>query len=214
MSETCEQCFSLKPEQFAAQKKHIGVVGKKITKAVLKSAIASLAITVQSALANPLAGTLFDTTGTEIGVDPLLLYSVALAESANGPGHGSVSPWPWTVRALDQAIYASSKEEAKVQLERLLNESPSVDVGMMQVNTRWNGHRVSHPSELLEPAKALEIGGEILLEAINSAPGDLELGIGRYHTWADEAVARNYGQRILAIYRNIKAAFGDDGGRP
>ncbi|AIJ10630.1 transglycosylase SLT domain protein (plasmid) [Edwardsiella anguillarum ET080813] len=44
----------------------------------------------------------------------------------------------------------------------------------------------------------------MLSEAIKSSPSDLELGIGRYHSWNDEARARNYGSRILAIYRNLR----------
>lgn len=42
----------------------------------------------------------------------------------------------------------------------------------------------------------------ILAEAIKSSPNDLELGIGRYHSWNEER-ARWYGQRVLSIYRNI-----------
>ncbi|MEG6623896.1 hypothetical protein V2B08_31720, partial [Pseudomonas aeruginosa] len=38
----------------------------------------------------------------------------------------------------------------------------------------------------------------------NSAPNDLELGVGRYHAWEDEIRARNYGSRVLAIYRNLR----------
>ncbi|MFS9859340.1 lytic transglycosylase domain-containing protein, partial [Salmonella enterica] len=48
------------------------------------------------------------------------------------------------------------------------------------------------------------VGAEVLSEAIQSSPNDLELGVGRYHAWEDEIRARNYGSRVLAIYRNLR----------
>ena len=57
-------------------------------------------------------------------------------------------------------------------------------------------------SELLDPITNLTVGSSILAEAIKSSPNDLELGIGRYHSWNEER-ARWYGQRVLSIYRNI-----------
>ena len=77
------------------------------------------------------------------------------------------------------------------------------DVGIMQVNLHWNGSRVSSYEDLLDQEKNIMTGAEVLAEAIESSPGDLELGIGRYHNWDDEDRARNYGSRILAIWRNI-----------
>lgn len=155
-----------------------------------------------------LVGTMYEAPALEYDLDPVLLYSVALAESARGADR-QLQPWPYTLRVLTEAgFYGQSREEAAQQLHRYLQQHGSVDIGIMQVNTRWHGHRVDDVTQLLDPSVGLRIGAEILREAIDSAPGDLVLGVGRYHNWADEERARNYGRRILAIYNNIRRVLG------
>lgn len=155
-----------------------------------------------------LAGTMYEAPALEHNLDPVLLYSVALAESARG-ANSQLQPWPYTLRVLSESgYYGQTQEEAAQQLRRYLSQHGSVDIGIMQVNTRWHGHRVDDVTHLLDPNVGLRVGAEILREAIDSAPGDLILGLGRYHNWADEERARNYGQRILAIYRNILRELG------
>ena len=149
----------------------------------------------------------FADVAAEYELDPTLLYSIALAESARGRGDGNIAPWPWTLRVLSEpGIYAKNASEAKQELSRLLKSHKSIDIGMMQINLRYHGHRVKAPEDLLDPQIALNVGAQILRETLDSAEGDLELGIGRYHSWEEDR-ARNYGARILAFYRNIKSNF-------
>ena len=157
-----------------------------------------------TASAVDLDGTIFSHAAQAHGLDTLLVYSVALAESASGRGNGSIGPWPWTLRAPGQPVYTASERQAEEALTQLQQQhGGAIDVGLMQVNIRWNGHRVASPADLLDPATNVMVGATILAEAIQSSPSDLELGIGRYHAWEDEARARNYGSRVLAIYRNL-----------
>ena len=74
----------------------------------------------------------------------------------------------------------------------------------MQVNLYWNGNQVSSYEDLLDQEKNIMTGAEVLSEAIESSQEISELGIGRYHNWDDELRARNYGSRILAIWRNLR----------
>ncbi len=169
------------------------------------SALIIVLLSVYPAAALDLNGTIFSKVGEEQRIDPFLLYAVALAESAKSVGKGNIAPSIWALRAPSGAVYPFSLKQARSELARLTDEhGKMVDVGLMQVNLRWHGHRVKHPSELLDPLVNIEVGAQILVEAILSASGDIELGIGRYHTWADEVRARNYGQRVLAIWRNIQ----------
>lgn len=170
-----------------------------------KALVLSTALLSSTANAIDLNGTIFDKAAKEHNLDPLLVYSVALAESASGIGNGFISPWPWTIRAPGLPFYAKSEEQAKAKLAEFLQQyGHYIDVGPMQVNIRWNGHRVSSPADLLNPETNVMVGTEVLSEAIQSSPNDLELGIGRYHSWQNEIRARNYGSRILAIYRNLR----------
>lgn len=139
-----------------------------------------------------------------VGIDPVILYAVALAESASYRGLNMTSPWPYAIRNGSNATYAKSRIEAEQVLNKALQEGEKyqLDIGLMQINLRWHEHRVNSPDELLDPITNLDIGSRILAEAIQSSPNDLELGIGRYHSWNEER-ARWYGQRVLSIYRNI-----------
>lgn len=152
-----------------------------------------------------LAGTAFESAGEQHQIDPLLLYSVALLESGYGHGKGTVGPWHLTLRSPEKAFYLDTPSEARKTLLSILSRTSAVDVGVMQVNIKWNGFRVAAPTDLLDLATNVGVGASILKEAILSSPGDLGLGLGRYHNWSDEKRARNYGSRVLAVYSNLKA---------
>lgn len=72
------------------------------------------------------------------------------------------------------------------------------------MSLRWNGHRVSNPSELLDLARNVKVGSQILCEMIRGQ-NDLALAIGRYHTPNPdlEDVARAYGSNVLKVWRRL-----------
>lgn len=187
----------------------------------MKSMLAGITVTAlvagQPAVASDFSvrGTIFERAADHHGVDPVLLYSVALAESAYRRGTGSISPWLWTLRSSEGARYLESQELAQQELSDLISrrgEKVSVDIGPMQVNLYWQGHRVEDPLQLLDVETNFFTGAEILAEAISSAPGDLELGVGRYHHWEEEPRTRTYGRRVLSIYRQLTGKNFLDGG--
>lgn len=163
-----------------------------------------LASTNTSSVADSLRGSLFEQQGTSTGTDPLLLYTIALVESGFGRGQGNISPWPWTLRS-NQSHYAKTKAEAEKKLAEWIEAyGRKIDIGMCQTNLFWHGHRVKQAADLLDPPTNLRVANQILIESLKSSPGDIELGIGRYHNWTEPERARNYGSRVLAIYRNLK----------
>lgn len=157
-----------------------------------------------ASVAVELRGTVWDRVATRYHLDPYLLYSVALAESAIPRGAAMTSPWPWVIRSPGGAIYAGSRYEAERRLKReiLRWDAARIDVGLMQISSGWHGDRVREISDLLDPDTNLRIAAEILSDALRSAPNDIALGIGRYHSW-DPRRARWYGRRVLSIYRNL-----------
>lgn len=101
-------------------------------------------------------------------------------------------------------FYAKSEDQAKAKLAEFQQQyGRAIDVGFMQVSIRWNGHRVSSPADLLDPETNVMVGAEVLSEAIQSSPNDLSLALAAI-TPEDEIRARNYGSRVLAIYRNLR----------
>lgn len=168
----------------------------------IRSACAALLLPL-SAAADPITDSVFGEVAQARGLDPHLLYAVALTESAHGAS-GDVAPHPYALRVADQpGRYPDSQTDAHAQLQTLLQSYRSVDVGAMQINLRWHGHRVDDPAELLDLRTNLSVGADILTEAMASSDDPL-IGIGRYYTYSDDAASRRYGERVQTFYQNLK----------
>lgn len=135
-----------------------------------------------------------------VGVDPFLLYAIALTESGRPEGKNLIAPWPWALNIEGQAFFPASRDEAINLLAA--HHGKSVDVGLMQVNSKWHGHRVTSLHDLLEPTTNLKVGAAILREALDSEPGNLTVGLGRYHSASPER-GRAYAQTVIALYRYL-----------
>lgn len=143
-------------------------------------------------------------TGLDRGIDPYLLYAVALVESARVSGNVA-APWPWALNHSGRTFYPGNPQAAIDQVRDALSAGKrAIDVGLMQVNLRWHRHRVRRPEDLVDPLTNLQVGADILAEAIGSSPGDLVLGVGRYHAWHDRAAAYRYGRKVLALADRIR----------
>lgn len=171
-------------------------------------ALALLAASSASVNAVNLDQSVWDRAGRAHGLDPHLLYSVAIVESRHESPvrDGSLHPWPYSLNIEGRGVYFENLTDAVSELKAISQASPkaNVDVGPLQISLTWHGHRVENPASLLDLTTAAHVGAEILSEAIASAEGDLELGVGRYHHWRDESRARMYGARVLAVYESIK----------
>ena len=172
----------------------------------MRRTFSALALTL-GCLAAPLAGADVNLAGTHWervaqrhGLDARVLYAVALQESRKARGPSLTSPWPWTIRSPEGSRFFDSRAEAASELNRLVGAYRpwTIDVGIMQVNLGWHGHKVADPAFLLDPKVNLEVAATILQEALASAPGDPELAVGRYNTYT-EATARSYGRKVLRV---------------
>lgn len=151
-----------------------------------------------------LAGTHWERTAELHQLDPYLLYAIALVESSR-VAEGRASPWPWALNRGGKSIYASSRNEAIEHLKAVIAHGESnIDVGLMQVNYRWHFGRAGSLSSLIDPVQNVALGAEILSEAIASVPGNLALGVGRYHAWQNKEEALQYGNRVLKLSSRLR----------
>jgi hypothetical protein len=144
--------------------------------------------------------TIYDQAAGAVGLDPLLLYALTVVESGRVE-QGRVTPTPLVIASAQGVVWSDDEAAAKAALDLAPH---STDIGIAQVNRRWHGDRVADVGDLLDPAINLAVAAEILRTAIDSAPDDFELGIGRYHNW-NEALARAYGRRVLQVYAKLLA---------
>lgn len=151
-----------------------------------------------------LSGTLYEQVAQEFKLDPLLLYSVALLESATKSDQGGIAPYPYVIRTTNWTRFYDTESQARAGLKQALLENPNgnIDVGMFQINLIY--HAPEDPYDLLDPEFNARFAAPILVKAIDSSPKDFELGIGRYHSYRPK-LARIYGRRALAVYENLKA---------
>lgn len=92
-----------------------------------------------------------------------------------------------------------SQEEAARQIAKWEQAGiRNYDIGPLQINRHWHGHRVEELSDLLDVQASLDLAAYLLAETIQLSGDDRELGIGRYRSWK-EADARAYARRIQDI---------------
>jgi hypothetical protein len=154
---------------------------------------------------NQLRNTLWGQVARRHHIDPYILYAVALTESRKTDGHNRVNPSPWAINSAGNTFIPGSQQEAEALLNHLMDQGKrNIDVGIMQVNLRWHGHRVAKPEQLLIPSTNLEIGAGVLSEAIQSAPDNLAHGIGRYYSWKNRTAAIEYGKNVISLANRIR----------
>lgn len=139
---------------------------------------------------------IFDEVGNAAGINPIILYGIALQESSR-PGHGL---WPWSANIDGKSFFYQSKDEALTAIQKAIDGGSQVDVGLMQVNWKWHGHRFHSLSDALEPKMNLIIASQILSKY---AHHPTDVAIGKYHcpNWQKpscEKRARNYSRKVLA----------------
>lgn len=158
-----------------------------------------------TSFAGVLSNTIWERVAKKSNIDPEILYSVSLKEARMLYTRDTVRPHPWTIRNAEGPQRYKSRIEAQIGLTKALKTDPyiKIDIGLMQINWHYHKHRVENPFDLLDPKRAVEIGAEILSEAINSKPGDLEYGIGSYYS-NQEKRARSYGSDILRMAKELK----------
>ncbi|MBK1699399.1 hypothetical protein [Thiococcus pfennigii] len=172
-----------------------------------------LGVCAPQVVALDLTATRWEVVAQRHGIEPLLLYALALRETARPNGAGMISPWPWTLGSNAGRRFYDSREDASSALAALMKQDPDVDVGLVQVGLKHHGHRVGDPASLLDPGINLGVAADALGEAINSARGDLALGIGRYRYPDDDQAARGYGRRVLALRDALRRRSPQSNGR-
>lgn len=139
------------------------------------------------------------------GIPDSIIYALALAESGYTID-GIYNPWPWTLNIEGDAQRYDTAEEALSGLQLALGKGKHVDVGIMQINTRWHTHRVPELSDFLNPHINLESGAKILAEQ-RERSADWWEAVGRYHAPNNDKRslqrATRYRQRVEIIYKKI-----------
>lgn len=129
-------------------------------------------------------------------IPPIILYSIALCESGKSI-QGEYRPWPWTINVDGEGQYFEEADSAITSASDAINKGASVDIGLMQINWKYHGHRFSSIAHAIDPYINLATGAQIIREYTDQT-GSLWNGIGRYHSGTPDK-AHHYRERCLKI---------------
>ncbi len=129
-----------------------------------------------------------------------ILFAIALTESGRTT-HGRMLPWPWTLNREGRGAYFSSRAAAMTQLESLLRDGKTPDIGLMQVNWKYHRSKLGDPDQAIDPWLNLRAGALVLRKCYEET-GDWWQAVGRYHSRTPSR-ARAYRQRVLRWYRRL-----------
>ncbi|PPD50749.1 MAG: lytic transglycosylase [Methylobacter sp.] len=123
------------------------------------------------------------------GVPPNTLYGIALQETGMRWHDGTFRPWPWTIfvnkggAGIKSGPYRYPTKAAAVNaLTDMLDQGvTNIDVGLMQINLYWNGHRVRDKRLLMEPGVNIMVAAGILKDV--HVGNSLRQAVARYHSF-------------------------------
>jgi len=110
---------------------------------------------------------LWSEVGKASGVDPLLLYSVALVESKALYPDGKVAPTPWLFRVNDHLVRGDRHDVQLAMAAASQFGSAVQDVGIMQVYYPMHRDAVRDPLALLNPRTNITVAGTILRDGMH-----------------------------------------------
>ncbi|WP_395641432.1 transglycosylase SLT domain-containing protein [Rudaea sp.] len=134
-------------------------------------------------------------------VHPDTLRAVAVVES-----HAH----PWAIGTPQGAIFPHTRSDAERQLARALRTEPSVDVGLLQINSQWFPRLHLAPASLLDPCVNVRVGAAILAANFVAAsrPGRSHLhalvaALSAYNS-GSETAAVTYAEKVLSAGASMR----------
>ena len=141
--------------------------------------------------------------GRRHGVAPVVLYAVALQESAMIFGR-HVLPWPWTLNVAGQPRRFDSYEASVRGLRTAVaSGQPSVDCGLLQVNWRYHHERLGNYWAALDPYPNIGVGASLLRDHFLRT-GNWREAVGRYHSEANQTQANAYSRDVFGRIEKLQ----------
>ncbi len=147
-------------------------------------------------------------TGERYGVDPWLLFGVALQESQLKFGQRTL-PYPWTLCVRGRGLRYGNYQETLAALKRFVGQRvTNVDCGAMQVNWHWHNDKLGSFERALDPYPNLAVGARILRGHYDTHK-DWRRAVALYHTGSDSnATTRQRGARYASQTLNRLGRMG------
>ena len=120
-------------------------------------------------------------TEIDLKIPENLLLSIALTESGRKVGN-NFFPWPWSINVKGKGYFLKNKQQlisfAKNNLEKKIK---NFDLGCMQINYYYHGHRFKNIENMIEPKINVSWAGKFLIN-LKAKHKTWDEAISRYHS--------------------------------
>tara|TARA_B100001057_G_C22741008_1_gene907746 strand:+ start:30 stop:983 length:954 start_codon:yes stop_codon:yes gene_type:complete len=133
------------------------------------------------------------------GLPDGILQSISTVEASRIQADGSYKAWPWTLNDTGTGLFFDNREQVLDYLDvHMTNPDTSIDIGCMQINTKWHGAFFETFDEMLDPASNIAYAAGFLTD-LYYAHGSWNDAIRHYHS-SDRRKNDPYLKRVLATW--------------
>ena len=129
-----------------------------------------------------------------------LLTSIALVES--GIKKSEFKSWPWTLNVSGKSMYFDNKSETIEYLKSNIDLKKSIDVGCMQINTKYHLKNFKDLSHLVEPEENVKYAAIYLLKLYKKYKSWNE-AVSRYHSSIPKR-KKNYLKKVYTYWNDLR----------
>jgi hypothetical protein len=124
------------------------------------------------------------------------MQSITRVEAGRKTVTGEYMPWTWTLNDTGEGLFFDTRQAALDYLQVAVNAGDhSVDVGCMQVNTKWHMDGFFNLADMLDPVQNADYAASFLLDLF-AAHQSWDGAVKHYHS-SDPAKNVQYHSRVL-----------------
>ena len=171
--------------------------------------VALALIVSQASFGSVLENSFWGAASKAAGVSAYDLYGIALQETKMKWSDGTVRPWPWTLVVNGKKTkvhrFKNRSELGNAVRKYLSMGIENIDIGLMQVNWKYNGKfYVKNPDDLTNPLTNVIVATYILKKNIIETSNKYH-GIGHYHS-RTPAKSGKYSAKVKAYSERLAYA--------
>ena len=110
--------------------------------------------------------------------------------------------WPWTLNVSGKSIYFDTKEEILSYLKNNIEKKKSIDVGCMQINTKYHLKNFKDLNQIIEPAENVKYAA-IFLSDLYKKYRSWNEAIARYHSSVPNKKKR-YLKKVYSFWNDVR----------
>ena len=130
---------------------------------------------------NDICSKIISKTEVDLNIPENLLLSIALTESGRKV-EGKFFPWPWAINIKGKGYFLKNKQQLISQAKNnLKNKIKNFDLGCMQINYYYHGHKFKNIAQMIEPEINVRWAGNFLL-SLKDKHKTWNEAISRYHS--------------------------------